>query len=320
MLAYSTISQLGYMFVAAGLRAYTAALFMLVAHAFYKALMFLGAGSVMHGTHDETDMKQMGGLLKRMPVTGVTFLIGALALAGLPPLAGFFAKDQVLEVANHTDHPWVYVLGTVGAVISAFYMGRLMFLTFFGKARSEQAEHAHESPWVMLAPLVVLAAGTCVLGVFFQRTLDGSFARWVEEALATIPEGVGGLPLITLSVIATTVAVVTLIATWLIYGSGRIDWMALRVRLAPIQRLFANGWYLDEYYAALLVTPGKAASAFTAYVVDARVIDGAVDGIGGSTRRLAGVGRRIQTGFVRTYALALFLGAVAILVYVGWRL
>ena len=118
VLAYSTVSQLGYMFVAAGLRAYSAALFMLVAHAFYKALMFLGAGSVMHGMHEETDMKKMGGLLQRMPVTGVTFLVGAVALAGVPPLAGFFAKDQILEVANHTGHQWVYVLGTLGAVIS----------------------------------------------------------------------------------------------------------------------------------------------------------------------------------------------------------
>ena len=146
VLAYSTVSQLGYMFVAAGLRAYSAALFMLVAHAFYKALMFLGAGSVMHGMHEETDMKKMGGLLQRMPVTGVTFLVGAVALAGVPPLAGFFAKDQILEVANHTGHEWVYVLGTLGALISALYIGRLIFLTFFGTAREAPRRSAPTSP------------------------------------------------------------------------------------------------------------------------------------------------------------------------------
>ena len=320
VLAYSTISQLGYMFVAAGLRAYTAAIFMLVAHAFYKALMFLGAGSVMHGMHEETDMKKMGGLIRKMPVTGWTFVVGALALAGLPPLAGFFAKDQVLEIANHTGHQWVYVLGTIGAIISAFYIGRLIFLTFFGKARTEEADHAHESPWVMTIPLIVLALGAAFLGVLVQRSPEGAFSIWAESAVGASPAGEVGLPVALLSTIAAAIAVLTLAATWAIYASGRIDWMALRVRLAPIQRLFANGWYVDDYYSTILVTPGKAASAFTANVVDAKIIDGAVNGLGAGTRRLAGVGRKIQTGYVRTYAAAIFLGSVGILVYLGFRI
>jgi NADH-quinone oxidoreductase subunit L len=307
------------MFVAAGLRAYTAALFMLVAHAFYKALMFLGAGSVMHGMHEETDMKKMGGLLRRMPVTGVTFLVGAVALAGVPPLAGFFAKDQILEVANHSGHQWVYVLGTIGALISAAYIGRLIFLTFFGTARSPEAEHAHESPAVMTGPLVVLAAGAAGVGLILQRTLEGGFARWAEPVLGAPPNGAHGLPVGTLAFVASVVAVLTLAVAWLVYASGRIDWMALRVRMAPLQRLFANGWYVDNYYSALLVTPGKAVAAFTAYRLDARFIDGIVNGIGAGTRRLAEAGRKIQTGYVRTYALVLFAGAVGILVYTGWR-
>ncbi|MEO8475620.1 MAG: NADH-quinone oxidoreductase subunit L [Actinomycetota bacterium] len=319
VLAYSTISQLGYMFVAAGLRAYTAALFMLVAHAFYKALMFLGAGSVMHGMHEETDMKKMGGLIRRMPVTGWTFVIGALALAGLPPLAGFFAKDQILEIANQTGRQWVYVLGTIGASISALYIGRLIFLTFFGQARTEEAEHAHESPWVMTIPLLVLSLGAAFLGVLVQRSPEGTFSIWAESAVGTSPAGEVGLPVAVLSTIAAAIAVLTLVAAWAIYASGRIDWMALRVRLAPIQRLFANGWYVDDYYSTILVTPGKAAAAFTAYVVDAKIIDGAVNGIGAGTRRLASVGRKLQTGYVRTYAAAIFLGGVGILVYLGFR-
>ena len=248
VLAYSTVSQLGYMFVAAGLRAYALALFLLVAHAFYKALMFLGAGSVMHGMHDETDMKKMGGLIRRMPVTGWTFVVGALALAGIPPLAGFFAKDQILEVANHTGHQWVYILGTVGACISALYIGRLIFLTFFGTARTEEAEHAHESSPVMTIPLVVLAVGAAVLGLLVERTPEGIFTEWVDPILGHIPDLHVGLQPGVLTAIAAVVSVVTLVVAWLIYASGRIDWMALRVRLASLQRLFANGWYIDEYY------------------------------------------------------------------------
>jgi len=319
VLAYSTVSQLGYMFVAAGLRAYSAALFMLVAHAFYKALMFLGAGSVMHGMHEETDMKRMGGLLSRMPITGVTFLVGALALAGVPPLAGFFAKDQILEVANHTGHQWVYVLGTLGALLSALYIGRLVFLTFLGTARSPEAEHAHESSNVMTGPLILLAAGAAGAGLILQRGVDGRFSDWAAPVLGAPPNGAHGLAVGVLAVVASVVAVGTLAVAWLVYASGRIDWLALRERMAPIRRLFANGWYVDTYYSAVLVAPGKAVAAFTAYRLDAGFIDGIVNGIGGGTRRLAEAGRRIQTGYVRTYALVLFAGAVSILLYTGLR-
>ncbi len=319
VLAYSTVSQLGYMFVAAGMRAYGVALFMLVAHAFYKGLMFLAAGSVMHGMDDETDMKKMGGLIRKMPITGVTFVIGAVSLAAVPPFAGFFAKDAILEVANHTGHQWVYVLGSVGAVLSAAYMGRLIFLTFFGEARTEEAKHAHESPLVMTLPLVVLAIGAAGLGLALQRAADGSFSHWVEPLLGAVPEGALGFAGSTLVVIAVVISIGTLAATWLIYASGRIDWMALRVRLSPIHDVLEHGWYVDDVYSTVLVAPGKAASAIIAYRVDMGFMDGAVNAIGVGTRRLARVGRLIQTGYVRTYALALFLGAVGLLVYVGFR-
>jgi NADH-quinone oxidoreductase subunit L len=171
----------------------------------------------------------------------------------------------------------------------------------------------------MTIPLVVLAFGAAFLGVILQRSPEGTFSKWAEAATRVPPAGEVGLPVAALTTIATAIAVLTLVATWAIYASGRIDWMALRVRLAPIQRLFANGWYVDEYYSTILVTPGKAASAFVAYVVDAKVIDGAVNGIGAGTRRLAGVGRKLQTGYVRTYAAAIFLGGVGILVYLGFR-
>jgi NADH-quinone oxidoreductase subunit L len=319
VLAYSTVSQLGFMFIAAGLGAYSLAMFMLVAHAFYKALMFLGAGSVMHGMHEETDMQRMGGLIRRMPITGVTFAIGALALAGLPPLSGFFAKDLILEVANSQGRVWVYVLGIVGALLSAFYIGRLLFLTFFGRPRSEEAEHAHEAPAIMWIPLVLLAIGTAFAG-FLSLSAEGRLEHLLEPVHGAVPEGELGLVKPALFVIALLVSLAGLAIAWLLYGSGRVDWLALRERLGSIPRLFANGWYVDRAYDAVVIQPGKAAASFSAHAIDEVVIDGAVEGVGGSVRRLASTGRRLQTGFVRTYALFLFAGAVGVLVYLGFRL
>jgi NADH-quinone oxidoreductase subunit L len=318
VLAYSTISQLGYMFMAAGMRAYSIALFMLAAHAFYKALMFLGAGSVMHGMHEETDMKRMGGLIRRMPVTGVTFIVGALALSGIFPLSGFFAKDEILEVANSTGRPWMYVLGSVGALLSALYMGRLVFLTFFGRPRSEEAEHAHESSPVMTVPLVVLAVGAAVVGLLDTST-DGLISRFVAPVVGLVPEGAAGIAKSALVALSLSLAVGGLLITWVVYASGKIDWLALRVRLQPGQRVLEHGWYVDNYYSALLVTPGKAVAAWLAYVFDTRIVDGIVNGIGASVRALARSGRRLQTGLVRTYALAFLAGAIGLLVYVGFR-
>jgi NADH-quinone oxidoreductase subunit L len=319
VLAYSTVSQLGYMFVAAGLRAYSLAMFMLVAHAFYKALMFLGAGSVMHGMHEETDMKRMGGLIRPMPITGVTFTIGALALAGLPPLSGFFAKDLILEVANGQGEIAVYVLGATGALLSAFYIGRLLFLTFFGRPRSDEAEHAHEAPAIMWIPLALLAIGTAFAG-FLSLSAEGRLERLLEPVHGPVPEGTLGLAKPALFVIALAISVTGLAIAWLLYASGRVDWLALRERLGSIPRLFANGWYVDRAYDEVVIQPGKAVAAFSAHAIDERGIDGVVDGVGASLRRLAGAGRRLQTGFVRTYALFLFAGGVAILAYLGFRL
>jgi NADH-quinone oxidoreductase subunit L len=318
VLAYSTVSQLGYMFMAAGMRAYGVAIFMLVAHAFYKALMFLGAGSVMHGMHDEADMKQMGGLIRRMPLTGWTFVIGAVSLAGVPFLAGFYAKDEILEIANAGGRTWVYVLGSLGAVLSALYIGRLIFLTFFGSPRSEAAEHAHESPPVMTVPLALLAIGAAGAGLL-NATPEGRVAGFLEPVVGTVAIGTQGLGTTVLTAVAVTIASLGLVSAWFVYASGKVDWLALRVRLAPVQRLLANGWYLDTYYSAILVTPGEAVAAFSAYVVDARFIDGIVNGAGGAVRGLAGAARRVQTGFVRNYALAFLAGVVGVLVYAGLR-
>ncbi|HEX6579384.1 MAG TPA: NADH-quinone oxidoreductase subunit L [Actinomycetota bacterium] len=319
VLAYSTVSQLGFMFMAAGMRFYTGAMFMLVAHAFYKALMFLGAGSVMHGMHGETDLQRMGGLIRRMPITGWAFVVGAFALAGVFPLAGFFAKDQILEIANHTGRTWIYLLGTLGALLSALYIGRLAFLAFFGSPRSEEAEHAHESPSVMTIPLLVLAAGAVLAGLFLSTSAEGALARVLEPVTGPVPAG-EGLSTLALSGIATAIALGALAVAWWVYASGRVEWLTLRERLQPLPRAARSGWYVDRAYSTLFVDPGAAAARFTANVFDTKVVDGLVNGVGAGTRRLAAVGRLLQTGFVRSYALAFLLGAVGVLVWVGTRL
>jgi NADH-quinone oxidoreductase subunit L len=318
VLAYSTVSQLGYMFLAAGLGAYSAAMFFLVAHAFYKGLLFLGSGSVIHGLHDEQDMRQMGGLARKMPVTTVTMTIGALALAGVPLLAGFFAKDQILEVAFTNERFVFYVLGSIGAVFSALYIGRLIFLTFFGAPRSEAATHAHESPWVMAGPLAILAVGAAGAGLL-EVNGEGTLSRFLEPIVGVSPAGTKTLPTVAFYTAAMVITFGGLLAALWIYASGRVDWIALRERLEPLPRTLLNGWYVDRGYDALIVHPAKAAAWITAFVVDARGIDGVVNGIGGGMKRLAQGGRLIQTGFVRSYALAVFLGAVALLAYVGIR-
>ena len=317
VLAYSTISQLGFMFMAVGMRAYAAALFLLVAHAFYKALMFLGAGSVMHGTHDATDMKTFGGLLKPMPITGITFLIGAAAQAGVPPLAGFFAKDAILEIADHTGRMLVYVLGSGAALLSAAYIGRLVFLTFFGAPRSQEAEHAHESPPVMWIPLAILSAGALVAG-WLNLTPEGRLGGFLEPAVGSVPTG-PGLSVPVTDAIAIAITLGTLIAAWYVFASGKVDWLAVRERLQPIPRLLQNGWYVDKAYETVLVAPARALATIIAVIVDTKIIDGLVNAIGTGVKGLASRSRRIQTGYVRNYALGAGLGVVVLLFWVGVR-
>jgi len=317
VLAYSTISQLGYMFIAVGMRAYGVAMFFLVAHACYKALMFLGAGSVIHGMHDEQDMRQMGGLRRAMPWTFATFAIGGLAQAGVPPLAGFFAKDALLEVANHTGREVVFVLGTIAAFLTAFYIGRMICMTFLGRERSEAAEHAHESQLVMLVPLILLAIGVVVVGIL-QLNPEGKLTRALEPVVGASALG-AGLSVPALIGMAVAVALVSLALAWWIYGSGRVDPVAFRERLEPMATAAQQGWYVDRAYDVTIVQPAKAFARLTADVVDETVIDGAVNGVGGLVKRAASGGKLLQTGFVRTYALVLFLGAVLVLGFIGVR-
>jgi NADH-quinone oxidoreductase subunit L len=316
VLAYSTISQLGYMFLAAGLSAYSVAIFHLVTHAFFKALLFLSAGSVMHATDGEINLLRLGGLRRSMPWTAAFFGVGALALAGIPLFAGFFSKDQILSAAYTGGRTELWIVGLVAAFLTGLYVTRAFALTFTGEPRL--GRHPQESPLLMTVPMGVLAALSVAGGLLGLSVSNGRIQSFLAPVVgaAEPPAVSGGLSEAALSIIASAVAVGGIALGWFVYGSGRIDWAALRARYAGARRALARGFFVDDLYGALIVLPGKAASAFLAYVVDRRVIDGAVNGLGELFRGLAGAGRRVQSGLVRTYALAYLLGAVAVLVVV----
>ena len=295
-LAYSTLSQLGYMFFAAGMGAYEVAMFMLVAHAFYKALMFLSAGSVMHGLENETDMKAMGGLRKYMPVTATVFIIGAMAQAGVPPLSGFFAKDPILTIANHSGRTALWLLASLTAFFTAFYISRVIFMTFFGAERSDK--HAHESPKVMTLPLVVLAIGAAGIGFIamkgFVPSPEGTFGRFLESSAGVFEEPKGGLPEWALILASVAVAFAAIFAAWSIYTTDR--WVKLRERFSGLQSFLANAWFWNATYEKTIVPAGRGLATFFAFGMDKGFIDGIVDGVGMATRGIAAGGRRIQTG------------------------
>jgi NADH-quinone oxidoreductase subunit L len=318
VLAYSTISQLGYMFLAAGVGAYAVAIFHLVAHAFFKAVLFLAAGSVMHATDGDIDVTRLGGLRPRMPVTAASFAVGGLALAGIPLFAGFFSKDQILAATYEAGRTGLWVAGLVAAFITAIYVTRAYVLAFEGRPRS--GLHPHESPLLMTVPMALLAAGAVLGGLLGVSIQDGRIQRFLGPVVGEAEaHAAGGLSEAGLSVIASVVAAAGIVLAWMVYGSGRVDWQALRTRFGGVRRALNRGLYVDDAYGALLVAPGKSAAGFSASVLDLRVVDGAVNGIGRAFLRLAGAGRRLQTGLVRTYALAFLLGAAALVFLVVAR-
>jgi NADH-quinone oxidoreductase subunit L len=252
-----------------------------------------------------------------MPLTFAVFLVGWLAIAGIPPFSGFFAKDQILAVANETGRILAWVVALFGAFLTALYMSRLYFLALTGEPRHEA--HPHESPPVMTVPMLVLAGLAAVGGVLGLSAVDGTVARFLEPVTGHHEAVGGGLSELALGAISVAVALAGIGLAWYVYGSARFDWAALRARFARAHRFLERGWYVDDLYGGVLVTPGKAVSAWSAYVFDQRVIDGAVNGIGRGFGRLADAGRRVQTGMVRTYALSFLLGVVVILLYVALR-
>ncbi|MFN2609273.1 MAG: NADH-quinone oxidoreductase subunit L [Actinomycetota bacterium] len=327
VLAYSTISQIGYMFVAVGVGAvtgsaiaYVAGIFHLVTHAFFKALLFLGAGSVMHSIDDETDMRKMGGLFKKIPVTGATFVIGWLAISGIPPLAGFFSKDAILSVAWAADLPLVWMIGVAIAGITAFYMSRQVFLTFFGKSRLPEGVEPHESGESMTVVLRALAL-LAVLGGAIDLTLHGGWlTRFLEPVFASHGRTLGatpaGLPEWLVSAFIALVSLGAMALAFRLYLTEDGPRLRLRFRTAAggFATVVEHKYYVDEFYNLVAVWPGKMLARFLAFGVD-RVIDGTVEGTGAivtaASRRL----RVTQTGFVRRYVMTMFTGAVLVLAF-----
>ena len=326
ILAYSTVSQLGYMFIAVGLGpiGYVAGIFHLVTHAFFKAQLFLGAGSVMHGNDDATDVKEFGGLRRVMPLTFVTTMAAWLAIIGFPFTSGFYSKDQILGAAF--DHGGVgmfaWVVGVLTAGLTGFYMSRLVFLTFFGERRWPQGRHPHESPPVMTLPLLVLGLLALVAGALLSTFtgVGGRIQTFLEPLLGSPPEvASASLSAIWLSVIATAAAFCGAGVAWYLYGGAAARWLGLRERYAAAWRVLAGKLYVDELYELFTVRLGGALARFAAGPVDEGVIDGAVNGVAREVAAVATRGRRVQTGFVRTYAVGVLGGAVLLLAFLVLR-
>jgi len=328
VIAYSTCSQLGYMFFAAGVSAYSASIFHLMTHAFFKALLFLAAGSVIHALSDEQDMRKMGGIWRMVPVTYAVMWIGSLALAGVWPFAGFFSKDMILEAAygaHSTVGGYAFWLGIAAAFMTAFYSWRLLFMTFHGKPRAdaETMAHVHESPKVMLIPLILLATGAVFAGMLGYELFvgEGREGFWGEAILVLaandsieaghhVPTWVKLLPLV--------IGAAGIALAWVMYIL-RPDLPALVARIfRPVYLLFYNKWYFDELYDWLFVRPAMTLGRALWKIGDGAVIDGiGPDGVANASRQLAGRISRIQTGYLYHYAFAMLIGVVAL---ISWYL
>jgi len=324
VLAYSTVSQLGYMFLAIGSGAYVAAIFHMVTHAFFKALLFLGSGSVIHGMHHEQDMRRMGALRKLMPVTAITFIIGWLAIAGVPPFAGFWSKDEILLYV-YANNRGLYVVGLITALLTAYYMTRQVIMVFYGEAKWKDHAHdhgahgdfePHESPKIMLLPLVVLAVLSVIGGAMqlpFTSKLN-FLERWlapvVEDSEANIHHSWAFQNKYVLLVVAVLIAATGIATAFAVYAKKKVK--------AVEPRVLEQAWFYDAGAAKLVGGPGRAAFNAVAWA-DSHIVDGAVNGTATLVRGIAGQVRKSQSGYTRVYAALMAVGAVALLAWFMYR-
>jgi NADH-quinone oxidoreductase subunit L len=313
VLAYSTVSQIGYMFLAVGIPGAAAiAILHLLTHGFFKACMFLSAGSIMHAMNEEVDMRRYGGLRTVMPITFACFTAGYLAIIGLPPFSGFFSKDKIIEAAYDEGGVRGWTLGTialVGAALTAYYMTRLMAMTFFGERRWADDAHPHESPLVMTGPMMLLAVGSVVAG--FLLTLGGALQHWLEPSVGPGHEvGIHTISPIVLTLLTLLVVAGGVVAAWVQFGRRPVPRTA-PVAVTSVTLAARRALYFDALNESVLMRPGQYLTRALVYL-DNRGIDGAVNalaaGIGGGSGRL----RRLQNGFVRSYALTMFGGAALV--------
>lgn len=320
VLAYSTVSQLGLMFLGLGVHAYSSSVFHVTTHAFFKALLFLGAGSVIHAMGGEQDMRKMGGLKKALPITFLTMAIGTIAISGIPPFSGFFSKDEILAHA-YEQSSMLWFFGMVTSMLTAFYMFRLFFLTFYGKFRGTHAQehHLHESPKSMTIPLIVLAicsilGGLLGLPEFWHQT------NWIGEHLAPIIK-IKDPSILTHEVewmlmgIASISACVIIYIAYIIYMQKNIRPLAEGAKMPGLQKLIYNKYYLDEFYAAVITKPLDGISSIFHKFLDIQVLDGIVNGVGSAVNGIGAIVRKAQTGHIGFYIFSMVMGIVAILFY-----
>jgi NADH-quinone oxidoreductase subunit L len=326
IIAYSTLSHLGMMFLACGVGAYAAGIFHLYTHAFFKALLFLAAGSVIHAVH-HNDIQRMGGLKKYMPITYITMFIAALSAGGVPGLAGFFSKDEIIWSAFASGSPvgkFVWIIVTAVAFFTPFYSFRMIFLTFHGKFRGTHHEehHLHESPSVMTVPLIILAAGAVGVGwVGIPPVLGGGahFAEFLKPVVGH-PEfhgthaqefGIMGL--------STTIALTGLVIAAIFYLVKTGIPVRLARNFSSIYRILFNKYYVDELYSFILIRPTLwIANRFIEGVTDAKIIEGIVNGVPRSIGRFAGILRKVQTGLTQQYAIIMAAGILIIIILMLW--
>jgi len=304
--AYSTVSQLGYMFVGVGVGAFSAGIYHLVTHAFFKALLFLGSGAVIHSLSGEQDLRNMGGLRKKIPWTFWTMACAWVAISGIPPFSGFFSKDAILLAAYH-HAPWIYWLGTLTAGITAFYVSRAMFLAFFGDYRGHE-HHIHESPPVMMVPLTILAL----------LSLGGGFLFKIPTFLGTLFPSLEESEDFTLMAISVAAGFLGIFIAYFMYVARPAMADSIASSLKGLYTLVYNKYFVDELYDATVVKPVVEGSRAVLWkVVDVGVIDGVANGIGSRSRDIGGVLRLLQSGNIRSYAAWVLAGSVAVIVALG---
>jgi NADH-quinone oxidoreductase subunit L len=331
VLAYSTISQLGYMFVACGVGAFTTGIFHLATHAFFKALLFLGAGSIIHALDGEQDIRRMGGLKDHLPITYITFLIASLAIAGVFPFAGFFSKDEILWVALTEGNFLVWLIAAITAVMTSFYMFRLVFLVFHREPRASEGmpQHPHEAPAAMRVPLMILAGLSAVAGFIGIPIIEGahlmrSYLEPVFTRYPLPPEALGhalhrpGLELV-MMLVSLALAIGGIVLAVYMYLIDTTLPERISTQFHRTYRVLIDKYYVDELYDRLLIEPVKRASDWLWARVDVGILDGTVNQAGAFVRRDSAWLSRVQSGFVRNYALSIFLGAVVVIGYLVIR-
>ncbi|MES2802387.1 MAG: NADH-quinone oxidoreductase subunit L [Bdellovibrionota bacterium] len=332
VLAYSTVSQLGYMFLAVGVGAFGAGMLHLMTHAFFKALMFLGSGSVIHAMHEEQDIRKMGGLKKYLPITHVTFLMGWLAIIGFPLFSGFFSKDEILwqAYASPRGSVFLWIAGALGATLTAFYMTRLMALTFWGGSRVPKSVHPHESPAIMTVPLIVLAILSVVGGFIgvphviseYLGHIPNYWADWLDPLIRKLPETASAHTVAeewSLMAASVSLALISAFTAYRIYTNNKGTNEQIAKAFGPVYNFVNNKYFVDEAYFAAIINPLIKQSQNLWMYIDVNFIDKTTHVIGDMTKGVGSLARSFQTGNMQQYAMYIGLGVVVVLTFVLMR-